>query len=77
FDLMDKRIAPVLSRVQGVAQVNLIGGQEREIQVNIDATKLQGFGLSLGQLQNIILTSNLDFPTGSVQTREQDILIRL
>ncbi|MDF2187727.1 efflux RND transporter permease subunit [Paraflavitalea sp. CAU 1676] len=77
FDLMDKRIAPVLSRVQGVAQVNLIGGQEREIQVNIDATRLQGFGLSLGQVQNAILTSNLDFPTGSVQTREQDILIRL
>lgn len=77
YDLMDKRIAPVLSRVQGVAQVNLIGGQEREIQVNIDATRLQGFGLSLGQVQNIILNSNLDFPTGSVQTREQDILIRL
>ncbi len=77
FDLMDKRIAPVLSRVQGVAQVNLIGGQEREIQVNIDATRLQGFGLSLMQVQQSILASNLDFPTGSVQTREQDILIRL
>ncbi|NII26727.1 efflux RND transporter permease subunit [Pseudoflavitalea sp. X16] len=77
YDLMDKRIAPVLSRVQGVAQVNLIGGQEREIQVNIDATRLQGFGLSLIQVQNAILASNLDFPTGSVQTREQDILIRL
>jgi len=77
FDLMDKRIAPVLSRVLGVAQVNLIGGQEREIQVNIDATRLQGFGLSLMQVQQAILASNLDFPTGSVQTREQDILIRL
>jgi multidrug efflux pump subunit AcrB len=37
YDLMDKRVAPVLSRVQGVAKVNLIGGQEREIQVSIDA----------------------------------------
>jgi len=77
FDLMDKRIAPVLSRVQGVAQVNLIGGQEREIQVNINATRLQAFGLSLAQVQNAVLSSNLDFPTGSVQTREQDVLIRL
>src|SRR3954454_15410028 len=34
FDLMDKRVGPLLSRVPGVAQVNLIGGQEREIQVN-------------------------------------------
>ena len=31
YDLMDKKIQPVLSRVNGVAQVNLIGGQEREI----------------------------------------------
>ncbi|RZK46301.1 MAG: efflux RND transporter permease subunit, partial [Pedobacter sp.] len=77
FDLMDKRISSVLSRVPGVAQVNLIGGQEREIQVNINSSKLEGFGLSLAQVQNKILASNLDFPTGSVQTREQDILVRL
>ncbi|RYY57447.1 MAG: efflux RND transporter permease subunit [Chitinophagaceae bacterium] len=77
FDLMDKRIAPVISRVPGVAQVNLIGGQEREIQVSVDAAKLETYGLSLLQVQQGILTSNLDFPTGSVQTRNQDILIRL
>ncbi|MCB0448493.1 MAG: efflux RND transporter permease subunit [Confluentibacter sp.] len=77
FDLIDKKIAPVLSRVQGVAQVNIIGGQEREIQVNLDATKLQGYGLSVPQVQQTILASNLDFPTGNIQTREQKILIRL
>src|SRR5215203_3945858 len=77
YDLMDKRVSPVLSRVPGVARINLIGGQEREIQVNIDANRLEGYGLSLLQVQNAVLTSNLDFPTGSVQTRERDILIRL
>jgi len=77
YDLMDKRIAPVLSRVDGVARINLIGGQEREIQVSIDAGRLEGYGLSLLQVQNAILSSNLDFPTGSVQTRDQDVLIRL
>ena len=77
YDLIDKKIAPVLSRVQGVAQVNIIGGEEREIQVNLDAIKLQGYGLSVPQVQQIILSSNLDFPTGNIQTREQKILIRL
>ena len=77
YDLVDKRIQPVLSRVPGVAQVNLIGGQEREIQVSIDAAKLQGYGLSIMQVQQAILTSNLDFPTGSVKTQNQDILVRL
>jgi HAE1 family hydrophobic/amphiphilic exporter-1 len=77
FDLMDKRIGPVISRVPGVAQVNLIGGQEREIQVSFDAAKLEANGLSVLQVQQAVLAANLDFPTGSVQTREQDILIRL
>lgn len=77
YDLMDKRIAPIVSRVPGVAQVNLIGGQEREIQVGIDADKLEGYNLSLLQVQQAILSSNLDFPTGSVKTEDQDILIRL
>ncbi|MGE9310075.1 efflux RND transporter permease subunit [Niabella sp. CJ426] len=77
FDLMDKRIGPVISRVPGVAQVNLIGGQEREIQVSFDAAQLEANGLSVLHVQQAVLAANLDFPTGSVQTREQDILIRL
>jgi HAE1 family hydrophobic/amphiphilic exporter-1 len=77
YDLIDKKIAPVLSRVAGVAQVNIVGGQEREIQVNLDASKMQGYGLSIPQVQQTILSSNLDFPTGNIQTREQKILIRL
>ncbi|WP_300977758.1 efflux RND transporter permease subunit [Flavobacterium sp.] len=77
YDLIDKKIAPILSRVEGVAQVNIIGGQEREVQVNLDAVKMQGYNLSVPQVQQMILTSNLDFPTGNIQTREQKILIRL
>lgn len=77
YDLIDKRIAPILSRVTGVAQVNLVGGQEREIVVGLDADKIQGYGLSVPQIQQAILTSNLDFPTGSVKTENQDVLIRL
>ena len=77
FDLIDKRVSPILSRLEGVAQVNLIGGQEREIQVSLDADKLKGYGISVPQAQQMILGSNLDFPTGNVQTREQSILVRL
>jgi HAE1 family hydrophobic/amphiphilic exporter-1 len=69
FDLIDKRIQPVLSRVNGVAQINLIGGQEREIQVNINAARLEAYKLSILQIQQAVAASNLDFPTGSVITK--------
>lgn len=77
YDLLDKKIEPILARVKGVAQVNLIGGQEREIQVRLDAKKLEGYGLSVPQVQQAILTSNLDFPTGNIKTRENSTIIRL
>lgn len=77
YDLLDKKIEPIFSRVNGVAQVDLVGGQEREIQVNIDDKKLQGYGLSIGEVQQAILTSNLDFPTGSLKTRVNKSTIRL
>lgn len=77
YDLVDKRIQPIISRVEGVANVTLIGGQEREIQVNLDADKLEAYNLSPLEVQQVILTSNLDFPTGSVKTKNQDILVRL
>ncbi|MFP9097700.1 efflux RND transporter permease subunit [Flavobacterium sp. RHBU_24] len=77
YDLLDKKIEPILSRVNGVAQVTLVGGQEREIQVNLDEDKLRGYGLTIPQVQQVVLSSNLDFPTGSVKTRDNSMLVRL
>ncbi len=77
YDLLDKQIQPILSRLPGVAQVNLIGGQEREVRVNLDPARMQGYGISLPEVQQAILSSNMDFPTGSVKTRESNTIIRL
>lgn len=77
YDLLDKKIEPIISRVSGVAQVTLVGGEEREIQVSLDKDKLKGYGLSIPQVQQAVLSSNLDFPTGSVKTRETTMLVRL
>lgn len=77
YDLLDKKLQPILSRVPGVAQVNLVGGEEREIQVNIKQSKLEGYGLSVPQIRQMVMASNLDFPTGNVKTKENSTLIRL
>ncbi len=77
YDLIDEKIQPAFSRIQGVAQVNLVGGQEREIRVNLDPNRLEGYGLTVPMVQQIITASNLDFPTGNLTTRENTTLIRL
>ncbi|SEH62437.1 efflux RND transporter permease subunit [Epilithonimonas hominis] len=77
YDLLDKKIEPIFSRVNGVAQVDLVGGQEREIQVSLDEKKMQGYGLAIADVQQAILSSNLDFPTGALKTRTSRSTIRL
>jgi hydrophobic/amphiphilic exporter-1 (mainly G- bacteria), HAE1 family len=77
YDLMDKRVLPELTSIRGVAKVNMIGGQAREIQVNLDMEKMRAYGISPLQIQGIIRSSNLDFPTGSLRSLETTTIVRL
>ncbi|MFZ4860704.1 efflux RND transporter permease subunit [Sphingobacterium sp. Mn56C] len=77
YDLLDTKIQPVFARINGVAKVDMIGGEEREIQVKVDPDKLQGYGLSLSTVQQVIGASNMDFPTGNVASRDSRTTIRL
>ena len=77
YDLLDQKIQPVFARINGVAKVDMVGGEEREIQVSANPEKLEGYGLSIVQLQQAIAASNLDFPTGNVKTRDNQTTLRL
>lgn len=76
-DFFDNKIQPELARIEGVARVNIIGGEEREINVNVDGNMLQYYNLSLLQISQAISQANLDFPTGSIKDEERDISVRL
>jgi HAE1 family hydrophobic/amphiphilic exporter-1 len=77
YDLLDQKIQPVFARINGVAKVDMVGGEEREIQVSVDPKKLEGYGLSITQIQQTIAASNLDFPTGNVKSRDNQTTLRL
>ncbi|GGB77289.1 efflux RND transporter permease subunit [Dyadobacter sediminis] len=76
YDLIDDNIKPQLSNVSGVGQVNVIGGSEREIQVNVNQDKLRAYGISITQVSQAIAAANTSYPAGSVETREQQFSIR-
>ncbi|MBK7478926.1 MAG: efflux RND transporter permease subunit [Bacteroidales bacterium] len=77
YDLMEKRILPRLSGIKGVSKGILIGGLQREIQVNLDATRMRALGVTPAQIQGVIRASNLDFPTGSIRNPETQTAVRL
>lgn len=76
YDLVDNQLRPVLQNVPGVGQVNIIGGDEREIQVNINQEKLHAYGLSITQITQAVSNANLSFPAGSIETKNQQLSIR-
>ncbi|MBI9034335.1 MAG: efflux RND transporter permease subunit, partial [Bacteroidales bacterium] len=77
FQLMDDRIQPALSQIAGVAQVDILGGSEREIKINLDAEKMKAFGISPVQVQRMISASNLEFPTGKIKDDKTQVIVRL
>lgn len=76
YDLLDQQIKPQLSNIPGVGQVTLIGGNEREIQVNLNKNKLESYGLSVAQVANIVNASSLSTPAGKVETAQSEFSIK-
>ncbi len=70
-------IKPELTKINGVGNVFISGGQQREIRVNLDAEKIQAYGLSLNAIQQAVVAGNLDFPTGSVKESGSQYVVRI
>lgn len=77
YQFTKDKIQPLLSRVPGVGQVALIGGEEREIKVNLDLQKLRSYGLSILQVTQAIKSANLDFPTGKIKDKDGQFIVRI
>lgn len=67
----------VLDNVKGVTDVDLIGGLEREVQVNVDIARLQGYGIAIGDVVETIQAENANIPGGSVDLGPENYLVRI
>lgn len=75
--LIEKTIKPELGRIDGVAKIDITGGEKREIKINVKNEKLKFYNISILQVSNAIAKANLNFPTGSIKSTQQDVSIRL
>jgi hydrophobic/amphiphilic exporter-1 (mainly G- bacteria), HAE1 family len=76
-DIADKLIKQRLENVPGVGAVNLVGEAKREIQVVVDRTRLEAYGLSLGQIVDALRTQNVDAPVGSADRGATEAMVRV
>jgi HAE1 family hydrophobic/amphiphilic exporter-1 len=77
YQLVKDRIKPKLEQVDGVSSVTIVGGQEREIRVEVDNQKLNAYGISILQVSQALLMENLDFPTGKVDEALHQYIVRI
>ncbi|MCB0262312.1 MAG: efflux RND transporter permease subunit [Calditrichaeota bacterium] len=77
YEIVDGIISDELSRVNGVASVDILGAKEREILVSIDQPRLDAFGISIMQVVQAISGGNLDLPGGRIKEERKEYTVRL
>ncbi|WP_266180503.1 efflux RND transporter permease subunit [Dyella humicola] len=74
-DLAQYQIVPLLASVEGLARVDVQGGETAELQVEADPRKLAQYGLSLDDLSNALAGANQLQAVGRLQDRNKLYLV--
>jgi len=74
--IIDDQIKYRIERVPGVASLDIWGGLEREIHVNLQQDKIKALGLPLDLILNKIRSENVDVPAGTIERGNFEVLIR-
>ncbi|MEB3828681.1 efflux RND transporter permease subunit [Phormidium sp. CCY1219] len=75
-DLVDRTIARRILSVPGVAQVNRVGGVDREIRVDLDPTRLEALGITATEVNDQIRAFNINLPGGRSEVGGSEQTIR-
>jgi len=75
-EIADKQIKRVLETVDGVGEVSMTGGRDRQIRVFADAEKLNAHNITISQLQNAIQSENVEIPGGRIVRGDSELGIR-
>lgn len=73
---IDQRLVPQLLTVRGTGTIEVAGGREREIDVEVDPEQMRSYGLNMSNITMAIQQRNVDIASGNVTSREYDILAR-
>ena len=73
---VDNKLKPVISRVDGVASVEVYGGRERKILVELDRDKMVAYNISIERVMDVLGQSNINLLAGNVATGKFEYAVR-
>jgi len=74
--LIENQIRYRFARIQGVAQVDVWGGYNREVRIEVDPDRIKALGVSLDRIVGVIRDSNLDLPAGKIDEGRYEVTLR-
>ncbi len=74
--IVEKDIIPALIAVDGVADVQLSGNQQRVLRVAIDPLRLASYQLTVTDVAAALQNAPFDVPAGSFRSQDQQLLVR-
>ncbi len=74
-DLVDTRLAPKISQLNGVGLVSISGGQKPAVRIQVNPTSLASFGIDLESLRTAVASSSVNAAKGNFDGPRQDYQI--
>ncbi len=75
YDWADDRLKDRFSSLSGVASVELIGGEKRDVVVEVDREKLSAAGLTLAEVVQAVGKGNVKIPSGQVSDGDRELSV--
>jgi HAE1 family hydrophobic/amphiphilic exporter-1 len=75
-DYVEDVLRPGLERIDGVGQLELVGGREREAHVYVRPDKLRNYGLTVLDVVAALRAQNIDLPGGRVTRGSEELVVR-
>jgi len=75
-DLTDNLIKTELEKIQGISRSNIFGGSKTEMQVIVDPQRLSLYKLTISDIANSLISSNISLTAGDVDEGKRRYLIR-
>lgn len=75
-ELLDWEIRPALRAVQGVADVNILGGFARTYQISPHTDQMAKIGIDINDLQSVLEANNLNTGSGRITEGNDTLIVR-
>jgi HAE1 family hydrophobic/amphiphilic exporter-1 len=75
-DIADKQIKRLIESIDGVGNVEIVGGRLREVEVWVDPDKMRAFNVTAADIATAVKLQNMELPGGRIESGQREFTVR-